>query len=128
MDFQQKIDYWTELAEIDIQVMEHLFDSQDYNYALYIGHLILEKILKAHYIKHNKEIPPRTHDLLKLYEKSNLLLNETTSKFLLLVNTFNIEARYPDEKMSFYRICTKEFAESNILKIKEIYQWLKSQL
>lgn len=79
-------------------------------------------------MKYNLETPPRTHDLLKLAEKSNLQLTEEYEKFLLIVNTFNIEARYPDEKMSFHKLCTKEFTEPNIAKIKEIYEWLKSLL
>ncbi|MEI6091420.1 MAG: hypothetical protein WCR42_13275 [bacterium] len=32
--------------------MEHLFESGDYSYSLFIGHLVLEKILKAHFVKH----------------------------------------------------------------------------
>ena len=40
--------------------------------------------------------------------------------FLMLVNSFQIEARYPDEKLDFYKTCTKEFTEINFNKIKKI--------
>ncbi|MCG8603545.1 HEPN domain-containing protein, partial [bacterium] len=31
--------------------MEHLFEKEDYHWALYIGHLVIEKLLKAYYVK-----------------------------------------------------------------------------
>ncbi len=44
------------------------------------------------------------------------------------VNDFNLEVRYPDYKHDFYRRCTKEYVEPYFIKIKEYYQWFKSQL
>lgn len=34
MDILEKIEYWKELAEKDIPVMDHLFIAGDYNYSL----------------------------------------------------------------------------------------------
>ena len=39
--------YWLETAEDDWPVAEHPFASGDYRYALFFGHLYLEKLLKA---------------------------------------------------------------------------------
>jgi len=128
VNIKQKIEYWNKIAENDLPVMEHLFDSGDYSYSLYIGHLILEKIIKALFVKTKHETPPRIHDLVKLSSTAEIELDDEQIKFLLIVNTFNIEARYPEEKLNFYKICTKEFASENILKINEMYQWLKSLL
>ncbi len=44
------------------------------------------------------------------------------------VNDFNIEARYPDSKFSFYQTCTGEFAEKQFSMIKEMYKWLLLQM
>lgn len=128
MDKNEIIKYWETLAENDVAVMQHLFDSKDFNYCLYIGHLVLEKILKAHYVKAIDDVPPRTHDLVKLASKSGIELTDDFTNKLLLINTFNIEARYPDEKFSFYKMCTREFTEIQKSQIMEIYLWLKSQL
>ncbi len=128
MDKNEIIKYWETLAENDVAVMQHLFDSRDFNYCLYIGHLVLEKILKAHFVKANDDVPPRTHDLVKLASKSGIELTDDFTNKLLLINTFNIEARYPDEKFSFYKMCTREFADIQKSQIMEIYLWLKSQL
>ena len=40
------------------------------------------------------------------------------------VNTFNISTRYPDEKLRFYEMCTREFTEEHFQRIKEIYKCL----
>jgi ABC-type multidrug transport system ATPase subunit len=50
---------------------------------------------------------------------SSLLKDE-----LDLVTTFNINARYPDYKQSFYKKCDYDFTMSNIEKIKELRAWL----
>jgi hypothetical protein len=55
MDINDKIKYWITISENDIPVMEHLFESEDYSYSLFIGHLVLEKILKAHFVKNTEE-------------------------------------------------------------------------
>lgn len=128
MEINEKIEYWVRISEMDIPVMEHLFETGDYSYSLFIGHLVLEKILKAHYVKYNKETPPRTHDLVKLANFSALELNEEQIKFLITANSFNIEARYPEEKLSFYKSCTKELTTEYLKKIKELFLWLRSRI
>lgn len=41
---------------------------------------------------------------------------------------FHLEVRYPDYKQKFYECCTQEYTEPYFTKIKEFYQWLKSQI
>jgi HEPN domain-containing protein len=126
LDIKEKIEYWVTIEELDIPVMEHLFDSGDYMYSLFIGHLIIEKILKAHYVKNNLETPPKIHDLVKLANSSGMVFEDSRLKYLLSLNAFNIEARYPEEKLRIYKLCSKEFCKDNIVKIKELFTWLKS--
>lgn len=128
MTIDEQIKYWIEIAENDVPVMDSLFEKSHYVWSLYIGHLIIEKILKAYYVYKNKETPPKTHNLIFLARKSDLSMTEEIEDFLYEVNDFNIEARYPEYKTEFYKKCDKEFAEFNIKKIKESYLWIKSQL
>ncbi len=48
------------------------------------------------------------------------------SQSVVLVTSFNIEARYPDIQRSFRRKCTKEFTQTQMEKIKELFAWLKT--
>ena len=128
MNVQEQINYWLVSADHDLATAESMFEKKHFDWCLFIGHLVLEKALKARYVQDNQEIPPRIHDLLKLAKNSTLKLSIEQEKFLMYVNNFNMEARYPDEKLEFYKICDQHFANENFIKIKEMYQWLKSQM
>jgi hypothetical protein len=94
-----------------------------------LGHLVLEKALKAHYVQGNEnQMPPRIHNLVKLAERTTVPLSEELKLFLDEVTDFNLEVRYPGYKREFQRKCTREFCEKKFSKIKERYKWLKSLL
>jgi HEPN domain-containing protein len=69
-------------------------------------------------------MPPPIHKLDILASNTKLILSDEQMEFLKKVNEFNIEARYPDKKFSFYKLCTKEFSEKYFFMIKEFYIWL----
>lgn len=129
MDLHKHIEYWISSAEHDLGTAESLFAAGKYDWCLFVGHLVLEKALKALYVKDNaNRLPPKTHNLVKLAEKTTLPLNMDKKVFLDEVNDFNIETRYPEYKQEFYKICTREYAEEYFEKIKEQYRWIKSLL
>jgi len=120
--------YWVKEADEALTVGEHLFEKEDYSYALFFGHLALEKLLKALYVEINKEHAPTLHNLQRLAKLAKLALDENRKKEFLEITSFNIEARYPDIKRSFRKKCTKEFTQARMETIKEIFQWLKKMM
>lgn len=119
--------YWIKMADTDFDTMNELFKIKRYNWALFIGHLVIEKLLKAYYVKTYSEHPPLIHDLLKLALKSGLLLSEEQKLVLDTVTTFNINARYDDYKMAFYKKCTEAYTGHWINEITELRQWIKEK-
>ena len=129
MKIEEHIQYWVESAEHDLESAESLYLSGKYDWSLFIGHLVLEKVLKGLYVRDNQnQLPPKTHNLVKLAENTNIVLNAEQKFFLDEVNDFNLEVRYPEYMREFYKKCTKDFAESYFIRIKEMFQWIKSQL
>lgn len=128
MDKSEFAKYWIDSSNNDYKAMLNLFKSKDYSWSLFIGHLVMEKLLKALYVRKVDSDIPKTHDLLRLAEKSLLDLDENKKDLLDLITTFNINARYPDYKHSFYKKCTHDFALENIKKIKELRIWILSLL
>ncbi|MBM2813472.1 MAG: hypothetical protein HW421_234 [Ignavibacteria bacterium] len=129
MTIPEHIEHWLDGAEYDLKAAESLFNNGYYSWCLFIGHLVLEKTLKAIYIQStNNIVPPKIHNLLKLAELSNLELTHEQAKFFADANRFQIEARYTEFKIELYKIATEEFAKNNFNKIKENYKWLKSQI
>ena len=128
MTQKELIKFWTGSSDRDFLTMKHLFKKRDYSWSLFIGHLVIEKLLKAYYIKQVDSSVPFTHNLLRLAEKSKLKLSEEQKDFLVTVTSFNIQARYDDYKLAFYKTCTKEFTKKWIKEIKGFRQWIKNQL
>jgi HEPN domain-containing protein len=128
MDREEKIEYWLKSAENDWVVVNHLFEKGDYPYALFFGHLTLEKILKATIIKKTDDAPPLTHRLVFLAEKAGIPASAEQTGLLEIVTDFNLEARYPDERFSFFQKCTAEFTKDFISKIEEFREWLLLQI
>lgn len=129
MTKEEHIKYWLDSADHDLDVATTLFEAEKYDWALYLGHIVLEKTIKAIYVQNNdNKIPPKIHNLVRLAEVALIKINEKEKIILDIINDFNLEVRYPEFKNEFYKICTKEFAEENLYLIKEFYQWLKSQI
>ena len=123
MTKEEHIQYWLTTAQHDMESASGMLSSGHYDWALFVGHLALEKILKAHWVKNNEwNVPPRIHDLVKIAELANLLLSNEDKLLLYEVNDFNIEGRYPDFKYVFYKKATKEFAEKYLKRMKEFYE------
>ena len=120
--------YWTIEADEALSVADHLVEKKDYSYALFFGHLAIEKILKALYVKTSKEHAPPIHNLLRLANLTGISIDEDKADKLILISSFNIEARYPDVKRAFRQKCTEEFTLEQIRTIKEIYKWLKTKI
>ncbi len=124
-DRDKIVNYWLDSSDDDFVTMMAMFESKRYSWSLFIGHLMIEKLLKALYVKVNNEFPPFIHNLLRLAEKCNLDLNENNTLFFVTVTAFNINARYDDYKMSFQKTCTPEFSAKWIEEIKIKRQWIK---
>jgi HEPN domain-containing protein len=125
---ENHVDYWLAQSDNDLPVAESMLEKEHYTWSLFIGHLVLEKMLKAIYVKEHQKIAPRIHDLVKLAKSTSLKLSDEQLIFLSEVSDFNMEGRYPDEKNQFARRCNKEFATDYLRRIKEMRSWLKKQI
>lgn len=118
------VKYWIESSKDDYKTMLNLFNSSDFSWSLFIGHIVIEKLIKALYVLNKNETPPFVHDLLRLIRKTDIELDDKKMDALDEITTFNIKSRYDDYKDSFRAICTKDFTEEKIKMIEEIREWL----
>jgi HEPN domain-containing protein len=127
-DTESIVNYWLVEAAEALQVAEHLVEKRDYSYALFFGHLAVEKTLKALYALHRQEHAPLLHNLVRLARSAGLELDPNQTQALVTITAFNIEARYPDLKRSFRAKCTPSFTERQMELIEETITWLRSML
>jgi HEPN domain-containing protein len=125
---EEHIAYWKKLAEADLEVARGFLQrGYDLHYCLFFGHMSLEKLLKGLIVAATQAMPPRIHDLLLLAERAKLTLNEELTEKFDTFNSFNLETRYPDYKLAFYKRCTPEFTAEKFSQIEEAYSWLQEQ-
>jgi HEPN domain-containing protein len=124
IDSSRTVAYWQESAAYDLETGKTLLRSKRFPYALFFGHLALEKTLKALVVKETGEHAPFSHSLVMLAGKTGILMPDDVLDQLAEFIEFHTEARYPDAKMEFYQKCTKEFAKEKFTEILRIYRWL----
>lgn len=119
--------YWVDSSDNDHGAMMNLYKAGNYTWALFIGHIVIEKLFKGLYAKRNCDTPhaSKSHNLLKLAEECNIELDDDKISILTVINTFNISARYDDYKNEFSKKCTKDYTKEQIDRIDGVREWIK---
>ena len=120
--------FWKDSSDKDYKTMLDLYQTKNYNWKLFLGHLVLEKLLKALYVKKYQKHPLFIHDLLRLSQKNELVLTEEQEEWLDEISTFNLNTRYDNYKEEFRKRCTPEFTTIWLNRIETIRTWLINQL
>lgn len=121
------IEYWFATADHDRETMEVLFKNGRYSDALFFGHILLEKALKGLVVQNTGEHAPYVHNLLQLQELSGIIFMNEEKDLMDEINDFNIRARYPEYRLEFYKKSNKEFTETYMIKINQLYKKLCSE-
>lgn len=126
---EDHIKYWISIAEKDWNVVNNLYSSKNYVYCLFFSHLVIEKLSKALWVKNLKtNHPPRVHNIVYILDKASVVIDDEIKEFLLLLNNFQLEGRYPDYQQKIYKLCTKDYTDELLVIIKQTRQWLLSKL
>ncbi len=126
MNVKRQVEYWSKTATDDLETAQIIYNAgKNYHHCLFFCHLVLEKGLKANVAKATAKIPPRIHNLILLAEKAKLELSDEQTDLLTLMNTFNIEGRYPDMQYQIYKSATKSLTKKLLNKTKEQFKWME---
>ena len=113
--------YWKQSAEQDWEIIEPVFEKKGYIQSLFFAHLVLEKLLKAHWVKDNVgDHPPRIHNLESIAIRTNLNLTVDQMSFLAKMNLFQMEGRYPDYQNNIHKLCTEIFTSELLDEVNDI--------
>ena len=127
-DIKKIINHWTVTSNDDFRTMNALFKSKSYNWTLFVGHISVEKLLKALFVKMHRKHAPAIHNLFRLAELCEIDLTDEFSDWLDTITSFNINARYDDFKREFHSLCTYEYTELWIDRIKVLRKWIEQML
>jgi HEPN domain-containing protein len=125
IDIKKQIEYWSEGAEDDLSTAELLIREKRILHGLFFCHLVIEKAIKAHVVKTSGEFAPRSHNLIYLSEKADLVFDNETEIFIGILMKYQLQGRYPDYNPLLPDILVvNEYFE----KTKTLLQWLKERL
>ncbi len=125
-----KIKYWIELSDYDLDTAEAMLHSKRYLYVAFMCHQTIEKIIKAYYVKNQKTQAPYKHSLSYLSKATDLYSQFSVEQqdFLDILEPLNIEARYPTYKERLLKSLTQNKSETIFIQTKELQQWIKNKL
>jgi HEPN domain-containing protein len=63
IDIEKIVKHWVDTSDDDYKTMLTLYDSNSFGWALFLGHISTEKLLKAYYVKKHKKHSPFLHNL-----------------------------------------------------------------
>lgn len=91
----EKVQYWLDIADYDLETARSMLKTKRFLYVGFMCHQVIEKGLKACYVDLKNKIPPYTHNLMQLAEKSEIIqkMSEQQLNFLDILQPLNIEAR-----------------------------------
>lgn len=126
----EKIKYWTDLSEYDIETAEAMLTSRRFLYVGFMCHQSIEKILKAYFTKTKSDSAPFTHSLSYIAKKAELydLFSDEQKVFMDLLEPLNIEARYPADKDRIFNSLTYDKCTEILIKTRELQIWIKEKL
>ena len=129
MTKQEHIDYWVTSAKRDWKTVQNLLKTKEYVPSLFFAHLHLEKLCKAIWVKNSDDNhPPKIHNLVKILKEAGLHFSDNYLDFMIIMNNFQLEGRYPDYKQLLYKTYKKANTEIILKQAKEFSKWLQGQL
>jgi len=127
INIEKIYNHWITTSDNDFETMVNLYNSKDYHWSLFIGHIVIERLIKAIVVKATNNHAPFTHDLRRLAKLSQINFEPKHYNWLDTITTFNMNARYDSYKQAFYKKCTSDYTQTWISNIKELRQWIKQK-
>ena len=130
MTREEKIAYWLDIADYDLETAEAMFKTQRWLYVAFMCHQVIEKTIKAYWSLQRDDNPPYIHNHMRLADGCGLYeqMSEEQKTFLEIITNYNIAARYPEDKAELARALTPEVCKELIDNTKALQQWIKERL
>ena len=125
MDVSGQIEYWKTGSDEDLAAAESLLEKGHVRHGLFFAHLALEKMLKALVTRRTRDVPPRTHNLLRLATLAGLELGSEQEILLGRFDAYQLEGRYPDSRQI---PVGSDLVNRELRAAMEMLRWLKQQL
>ena len=126
MTQKEKAQYWLDIVEEDLELVDYLFAGRKWLYTAFMCHQVIEKLLKAYWTLIRDDAPPYIHEHKRLVEGCGLLdtMNEQQLTFLEIIRPMNIEARYPSYKRNVASRLNEDVCRYLVESTKGFKEWI----
>jgi len=130
MTIDEKVQYWVDLSDYDLETAEGMMQIKKYLYVAFMCHQAIEKIFKAVYTQQKEDTPPYVHKLSYIAREGGFLssFSEEQVNFIDRLEPLNIKTRYPDYKKELAKRLTPAICLEVVGETKKLQQWTKENL
>ena len=124
---REESESWWEQALEDLDTSKYNLKGGKYYASVFFAQQSAEKALKALYIEENRELPQRTHNMLKLAERIGV--SDEIFESVIELNPEYFMTRYPDAANGVpAKMYTEKKAIIHLEKAEMVIEWVKSQM
>lgn len=131
MSEADKTQYWLNLAQYDLDSAKIMLNSKRYLYVGFMCHQTIEKALKGTCAcNHPNEVPPYTHNLIRLSDASGIAnqMSEAQLNLLADLNPLYIESRYSQDMEAIHKSLTHGRSTDIYNETEALYEWIRAAL
>jgi len=130
MTKEDKVKHWVKLSDVNFRVATDLLKSKHLLQTGFFCHLTIETIFKAYFAQQKDKLPPYIHNLPRLAQLADFYdgMSDAQKDFIFKLDTFNIEARYPEYKSLLARSLNVQICENLLQKTQELQLWIKEKI
>lgn len=122
---REEVRLWLKQADADLKTAEKLGEDKVFYASVFFSQQAAEKYIKALWIFSNKELPPKTHNLVRMVKE--LKGTEELIDAAAELAPEYILTRYPTPEVALpEEIYTKTSAKRHYAAAVQIAQWVKS--
>ena len=123
------IRHWVRGAERDWHAAEVLLTAGAYSQCIFLAHLTVEKLAKAHWIReHEEPDPPMWHNITKILRTTTIVLPDAERATAAELSNLQTESRYPDYTTSLFEDLTPAEAHALWNRTVTLRQFLLDRL
>lgn len=125
---EQRTEEWLIQSDYDMETAEYMHNGGRHIYAVFMCHLSIEKALKGLYYEKLRLIPPRSHNLIYLFNEIAIKPPVEHGKFIVKLNEASIPTRYPENLQKLQKLYNEAAVKDILIDGKEVANWIKLQL
>ncbi|WP_169307944.1 HEPN domain-containing protein [Kyrpidia tusciae] len=126
---RKDVRYWIQEAYEDISTAYFLKRAGKRKLeSAFFAHLAVEKAIKSLVAQNTHEVPPKIHNLVELAKRAGLHTTQDQREFLLMLNVYEIEGRYPAERAKILARTPDSRFEEILEKASGFIQWCTQRI